>query len=53
MDAVLNSNVSEEIKDSLLEAMPYAEGKGIQIEIKDSSKMPDIQKLIEKSSRLF
>ena len=46
-DAVYSSNVSEEIKSELKAAKIYAEGRGIRIDIKNSSQIDDIKTLID------
>lgn len=47
MNQILESNISGAIKTELKAAKPYAEGRGIRIEIKDQSNFEDIQKLIK------
>lgn len=46
-DKVLASDISEDIKTELRNAKVYAEGRGIRIEIKDTSKSRDIKELIK------
>jgi hypothetical protein len=46
-DKILSDSISENIKNELNTAKKYAEGRGIRIEITDSSLMKDIEKLIE------
>lgn len=46
-DRIMESDISESIKKELKLAKPYAEGRGIRIEIKDSSLVADIQKLVQ------
>jgi hypothetical protein len=46
-DIILNSKVSDKIKNELKSAKVYAEGRGIRIEITDESGMKDIQFLID------
>ena len=46
-DKILSDSISENIKSELNAAKKYAEGRGIRIEITDSSLMKDIEKLIE------
>ncbi len=46
-DKILGDSISENIKSELNAAKKYAEGRGIRIEITDSSLMKDIEKLIE------
>ncbi|MCD7898751.1 MAG: DUF3788 domain-containing protein [Bacteroides sp.] len=43
---ILSSNVAKDIKNGLEQAVKYAEGRGIQIEIKDDCLINDIQTLI-------
>ena len=43
---IMESDVSEALKTELMLARPYAEGRGIRIDIKDASLVTDIQKLI-------
>ncbi|NNT73169.1 DUF3788 family protein [Flavobacterium sp. IMCC34852] len=45
-DAILQSNISQSIKNELQAAKVYAEGRGIRIDIKDSKTNVDILKLI-------
>lgn len=45
-DKVLESNVSQAIKDELQAAKVYAEGRGIRIDVKDDSNMKDFLTLI-------
>ena len=47
MQKVLKSDINEFIKTELLNAKPYAEGRGIRIDMKDREKVSDIMKLIE------
>jgi hypothetical protein len=47
MNEILASDISEIIKTDLQNARVYAEGRGIQIEVKDDSTLNDIKKLIE------
>lgn len=46
-EAVLHGNVSAAIKDELKQAKKYAEGRGIRIDVKKASVLPDIEQLIE------
>ena len=46
-DIVLKSNISPDIKTELEQATKYAEGRGIRIDIKNDSILPDIKQLIE------
>lgn len=45
-DIILQSNVSQAIKDELRAAKVYAEGRGIRIDVKDDSDMKDFLTLI-------
>lgn len=47
MEEILSSDVSEDIKTMLKNARVYAEGRGIQIDVKDDTNIPDIKKLVE------
>jgi hypothetical protein len=47
MGHVLQSSVSQEIKMELENAIPYAEGRGIRIEVKNASVLSDIKQLID------
>lgn len=47
MDKIMESNIATKIKTELEQAKKYAEGRGIRIEIKDETKIPDIKKLVE------
>ncbi len=44
---IQQSDISEQIIKELLEAKPYAEGRGIRIDVRDNENIRDIQKLIE------
>lgn len=46
MEEILKSDVDEHIKVELKNARPYAEGRGIRIEIRDKEQTHDIEKLI-------
>jgi hypothetical protein len=46
-EAVLKSEVSAVIKNELEKAVKYAEGRGIRIEIKDDTLLPDIKRLVD------
>jgi hypothetical protein len=46
-DAIMASDISDEIKQPLQEARVYAEGRGISIDIKDDHLMKDINLLID------
>jgi hypothetical protein len=47
LDLILETNISESIKTDLLNAKKYAEGRGVSIDVKNETNIPDIQKLIE------
>lgn len=44
---VLQSEISKDIKTELEQARVYAEGRGIRIDVKDESVIPDLKKLVE------
>ncbi|MBL7111305.1 MAG: DUF3788 domain-containing protein [Bacteroidales bacterium] len=46
-DQVLASPIPGEIKQELMDARVYAEGRGIRIDIKDESKNEDIKRLVD------
>jgi hypothetical protein len=46
-DSVLESEISSAIKKELMQATKYAEGRGIRIDIKNDSILPDIEQLID------
>jgi hypothetical protein len=45
-DQIIQSEISDHIKNELLAAKAYAEGRGIRIEIKDSEMIEDVKELI-------
>lgn len=45
-EAILDSSVSDSIKNELMEAKAYAEGRGIRIEIRDKKTLKDVKQLI-------
>ena len=45
-EQIMNSNVTDTIKDDLDRAKVYAEGRGISIPVKDESPVADIKKLV-------
>jgi hypothetical protein len=45
-EEVFNSNLSDSIKKELFQAKKYAEGRTIQLEVKTSDDLDNIQKLI-------
>ena len=47
VNQVLQSEIAEEIKTELEQATVYAEGRGISIDVKDKSIIPDLKKLVE------
>jgi hypothetical protein len=46
-DVIMGSSISEHIKTDLSNAKKYAEGRGVRIEVRDKSNLPDIKQLIE------
>lgn len=46
-DEVMSSNIAENIKAELRSAKPYAEGRGIRLEVKSDAIVKDIQELIK------
>ncbi len=47
LDQILETNIADSIKNDLLSAKKYAEGRGVRIDVKNKNVIPDIQKLIE------
>lgn len=47
MDQILETSIADSIKNDLLAAKKYAEGRGVGIDVKNNSVISDIQKLIE------
>jgi hypothetical protein len=47
MDSVMSSTISQQIKNDLQNATQYAEGRGVRIEVKNKSPLPDIKKCID------
>lgn len=45
-EEIMKSDILEDLKKEISEARVYAEGRGVRIEIKDSSLLTDIKKLI-------
>lgn len=45
-DAVLDSTISDAIKNELLSAKAYAEGRGIRIDVRDPEVLDDVMQLI-------
>ena len=46
-DIIMASDIAVEIKNELIKARKYAEGRGIRIEVKNDLNIPDIKKLVE------
>lgn len=46
-DLIMESDISLEIKNELIKARKYAEGRGIRIEVKNDLNITDIKKLVE------
>ena len=46
-EKIMDSNISEEIKQSLESAKVYAEGRGIRFEVNDQKLLKDISQLID------
>ena len=46
-DLIMESDISIEIKNELIKARKYAEGRGIRIEVKNDLNITDIKKLVE------
>lgn len=46
-EAILNSDFPEEIKVNLQNARVYAEGRGLQVEVRDNANIPVIRRLVE------
>lgn len=46
-DQILASHVAESIKEELSKAKVYAEGRGIRLEVKDKTILPDLKELIK------
>lgn len=46
-EAVLGSEIDKGIREELAGARPYAEGRGIRIEVRDAYLLDDIQELIK------
>lgn len=45
--AALNADLPEYIRTALLEARPYAEGRGLMFDVKDESELDTVTKLME------
>jgi len=46
LDQILESEISDGIKENLVRARVYAEGRGIRIDVADAARLMDIKKLI-------
>lgn len=46
-DRIMRENISDEIKEDLRQARKYAEGRGIQISVKEESPLNDIKQLVK------
>lgn len=46
-DQILNSDISEEIKEELMNSKVYVEGRVLRLEIHDNYLLKDIKKLVE------
>lgn len=46
-EQIMQSTVAKEIKDDLQAARPYAEGRGIRIEVRDKKTIKDLGQLID------
>jgi hypothetical protein len=46
-DAIMQSDIAPEIKITLQQAVRYAEGRGIRLDVKSKDVLPDVKKLIE------
>jgi len=46
-DAIMKSQVTEQVKEELMAARVYAEGRGIRIEIRNEDSIKDIKDLID------
>ena len=44
---IIQSNIPDDIKEKITSAKKYAEGRGIRIEVKNDSILPDVEKLID------
>lgn len=47
LKAILETSISDTVKNDLLSAKKYAEGRGVSIVVNNDSVIPDIKKLIE------
>lgn len=46
-DAIMQSDIDPKIKTTLQQAVKFAEGRGIQLEVSSSTQFKDIEKLID------
>ena len=46
-EAIMNSDISKEIKTALESARVYAEGRGVRIEVRNQKTLKDINRLID------
>lgn len=46
-DQILNSGISNEIKEELMKSKVYMEGRVIRMEVRDQRLLKDIKKLVE------
>lgn len=47
VEEIKKSKVAKKLKDQIIKAKKYAEGRGLSIEVKDAKYIADIKKLIE------
>lgn len=47
VEAIKKSNISDELKETVIKAKKYAEGRGLPVEVKNKKYLPYIKKLIE------
>jgi hypothetical protein len=47
VEIIMKSGIAPAIRSELAAARPYAEGRGIRIEVRDGSVLADIRKLVE------
>ena len=47
VETIMKSGVAPAVRSELAAARPYAEGRGIRIEVKDGGVLADIRKLVE------
>lgn len=47
VEEIKKSKISDELKETVIKAKKYAEGRGLMIEVKSKEYVPDIKKLIE------